>query len=420
MKLKKYFVALFFLSKVFFLFPICLQPWMNPMDFMLAPVISTRYCAPVEQAILGAAVGDAMGRPTEFIYDVDKILAKYPNGLRSFTDFKQNDFIEQNGKKNALYTDDTAMAKIVLDVLIKATKLMPPTSVIKGGLCVSFTPEKRINWPLEKIMGTLAEEFVKDMNRKDGWAAGYRAPGSCCLKGCKKLEKILLDKKNNPEKYQGKKWWRVGGKSDGGCGSVMRAYPFGLIFADDVQKAEEFAVEHSRLTHGADLALAACAAMAVGISSAINSSEWRHKDYQWVIEAMIKTAKKYDSVTAEKMEDAYAQALVNKKKCKTFQDMLTISRPVFEKYLGWAAHDAIAATIYVFAMCPEDIQSAIALGVNTPGDSDSIATMAGALVGAYGRSKLPQQWIDIVENSLELQTMASQVSGLFLRWGMLE
>ena len=63
--------------------------------------------------------------------------------------------------------------------------------------------------------------------------------------------------------------------------------------------------------------------------------------------------------------------------------MLEKSKPVFEKYLGWAAHDAIASTVYAFALCPNDPKKAIALGVNTPGDSDSIASMAGALGGAY-------------------------------------
>lgn len=348
------------------------------------PVEKTQWIVPreaIKTSILGAAIGDAMGMPTEFIDNVDDILTRYPHCLKSFDDFKEEDFHIKNGEKIARYTDDTAMAKIVLEILQEA----------KAG-----------NWPMEKIMAKIAEGFVKDMSNKDGWAAYWRAPGNCCLKSCKKLEQIILDKKRNPQKYKDKKWWRVGGKLDGGCGSVMHAYPFGLFFADDIKKVEKFAVEHSIITHGADIALAACAAMAVGVAYSIQG-----KDYHSIIEEMIKTAKKYDVNTAEKMQDAYSQALENKKKCKNFEEIFEISKPVFQKYLGWAAHDAIAATVYAFAIYPENIKNAIALGVNTPGDSDSIATLAGALVGAYGKSNIPQSWIDRVENSQELIQLAT-------------
>ena len=44
----------------------------------------------------------------------------------------------------------------------------------------------------------------------------------------------------------------------------MRAYPFGLVFADDPARAEAWSIAHSKLTHRDPIALAACAAMAVG------------------------------------------------------------------------------------------------------------------------------------------------------------
>ena len=47
----------------------------------------------------------------------------------------------------------------------------------------------------------------------------------------------------------------------------MRAYPFGL--ADDLGRAERWAVEHSRLTHNDPIALAASGAMTVGTALAV-------------------------------------------------------------------------------------------------------------------------------------------------------
>lgn len=306
-------------------------------------------------SILGGAVGDALGKPTEFIYSTEKILQKYhPDGIRSFKDFKDKDFFIQDNKKIARYTDDTAMAKIVLKALLKA---------------------KQHNWTKEKTMDTIAINFVTKMKKPNGWAAGYRAPGSTCLKSCYRLEEKI-----NKEKTDTPYWWRVN-ETGGGCGSVMRAHPFGLIFADNPQKAERWAVEHSKITHGAPLSLAACAAMAVGTALSLQG-----KEVDLIVEKMIEAAKRYDTDTAKRMADAYNTALENKKalldkKKNSFAHKLSISKPLFKKYLGWAAHDAIAATVYTFALCPNNIKNAIALGVNTPGDSDSIASMAGALVG---------------------------------------
>jgi ADP-ribosylglycohydrolase len=56
-------------------------------------------------------------------------------------------------------------------------------------------------------------------------------------------------------------WPEAGGENAGGCGWVVRAYPFGVMFHADPAKAEAWAVEHSKMTHRAPLALAACASM---------------------------------------------------------------------------------------------------------------------------------------------------------------
>jgi ADP-ribosylglycohydrolase len=74
---------------------------------------------------------------------------------------------------------------------------------------------------------------------------------------------------------------------------------------------------------------------------------------------------------------------------------------------AWAAHEAIAAAVYIFARHPDDPRAAILEGANTPGDSDSIATLAGALTGARaGIAGLPAEWIADVERSTELLDLA--------------
>ena len=70
------------------------------------------YTNRIAGAVLGAAIGDAMGHPTEFL-SLDEIVSKYgPAGVTGF-----ELWWEQDGAKFAPYTDDTQMAEIVQDRL---------------------------------------------------------------------------------------------------------------------------------------------------------------------------------------------------------------------------------------------------------------------------------------------------------------
>ncbi len=81
-----------------------------------------------------------------------------------------------------------------------------------------------------------------------------------------------------------------------------------------------------------------------------------------------------------------------------------------ERLEGWAAHEAIAATVYLVARHPDDYRAAVLEGANTPGDSDSLATLVGALVGArVGLATLPSEWVRDVERSDVLITLAAVV-----------
>src|SRR4051812_30333445 len=66
-------------------------------------------------AVLGAAVGDAMGHPTEFIRSFESIRARYgPAGVSKF-----ELYWERDGRRFAPYTDDTQMAEVVLRTLVE-------------------------------------------------------------------------------------------------------------------------------------------------------------------------------------------------------------------------------------------------------------------------------------------------------------
>jgi ADP-ribosylglycohydrolase len=175
----------------------------------------------------------------------------------------------------------------------------------------------------------------------------------------------------------------------------MRSYPFGIVLAADADRAEAWAVAHSKMTHRAPIAFAACAAMARGVAIALDSSSAVE-----TIEAMIAAAARYDASTAAMILEAADRA-------QRGDD----PEVVLARFLGWAAHEAIAAAAYVFARHPDDPRRALLVAVNSPGDSDSIGTLVGALAGARcGVGALPAPWIADLERSAELLALAETVA----------
>jgi ADP-ribosylglycohydrolase len=300
--------------------------------------------------VLGAAIGDAMGHPTEFIGSFESIRSKYgPAGVTGFELWWDRD-----GKRFAPYTDDTQMAEVVLRTLLDEHD------------------------DLDDAMKKMAQGFIEWSRNPQG---GHRAPGNACMAGCRALA-------------SGVPWHEAGGPKAGGCGSVMRAYPFGLVFADDLEKAEEWSVAHSKLTHRDPIALAASAAMAVGIARIVQG-----QDVNRVVSEMAAAACRYSPPTAAMITTAIDEAQ------RGVEPEVTLQR-----LQAWAAHEAIAAGIYIFVRHPDDPRAAILEGANTPGDSDSIATLAGALVGARrGIDALPADWVRDVERSDELIKLAKRI-----------
>jgi ADP-ribosylglycohydrolase len=303
-------------------------------------------------AVLGAAIGDAMGHPTEFL-SMESIYSRFgAHGVQNFE-------LYWNGPQGrfAPYTDDTQMAEIVLRTLIDGNEQ---------------------DLDLDATMSLMAKGFVHWASNPQG---GHRAPGNACLSGCRALA-------------NGAPWFEAGGATAGGCGSVMRAYPFGLLFVNDLAKAESWAVAHSKLTHRDPIALAASAAMAVGMALAL-----RHASMEHICNEMIQAAARYCANTAGMVRLAFEDARNAVPPSKTL-----------DRLRAWAAHEAIAAAVYIFARHPNDARAAILEGANTPGDSDSIATLAGALVGArVGVEGLPEHWVREVERTEELRALALRI-----------
>jgi ADP-ribosylglycohydrolase len=121
-----------------------------------------------------------------------------------------------------------------------------------------------------------------------------------------------------------------------------------------------------------------------------------------VLESMVKVAARHSPRTAAMMQEAIDDARAGTKPSL-----------VLKRLEGWAAHEAISAAVFVLARHPFDPRQAILEGANAHGDSDSIATLAGALIGArVGIDALPPEWVRDVERSDELLDLAAKTAEL--------
>jgi ADP-ribosylglycohydrolase len=305
--------------------------------------------------VLGAAVGDALGYPIEFA-SMAAIRERYgPAGVTGYVDYRVED-----GQRFAPFSDDTQLALVVLDALLVS---------------------READADLDATMKLLAQGFVTWARHPAG---GHRNPGAACLAGCAALA-------------AGSRWYEAGHVSARGCGSVMRVYPFALVFWKEPERAERWAVEHSKLTHRSPMALAACAAFVRGLLALLGGASTSELG-----RAMAAAAEAHDPETASRIRAALAAAARGEP-----------PEIVLERYRGWAAHDAVAAACYVFARHPNNPRRALLEAVNSPGDSDSIGTLVGALVGArQGVACLPAEWITDLERSPELRALAAKVEAL--------
>ncbi len=346
---------------------------------------------------LGAAIGDALGRLTEFIPSVAEIHKKFgPDGITGF-DKRMEVYHPLVGSTVVPYTDDTVMAIEVAKVVLEGRQQSSSVHLMMDKLARSYA----------RILGK--NRFAVDP------LFSLRAHGAQNLKAALKLEQYIqygIADKNPLYWYQydtvlDMKFNKVIAQ-EGGCGSVMRAWPIGVIFADNLALVKEIADKQSILTHRHPMARAASVALAVGVSQAL-----LQKSPDEVAQAMIQAAQEYDEselhykTRARKLpeESCFEPSMISNDRLVT-SDMLRYAYTMAKEgnmpesilgmvndkqanfrsrsgaLLGWSADEAVAAALYIFIRHSDDLKAALLEGANTPGDSDSIASLAGALVGA--------------------------------------
>jgi ADP-ribosylglycohydrolase len=311
--------------------------------------------------MFGLAIGDALAGPTEFL-SIDQIVEKFG----------------QDGPSAPAerVTDDTQLALAVADALLETEKPIQPLTLERS------LRDKLIAWSISP--------------------QNNRAPDATCILACDRLA-------------DGEDWLDATALSSKGNCANVRVAPVGLLPAgrDGFNERTRGAVAQfqAALTHAHPTALAASdltSAAIVDLVSGRNISELtqRLRDYcesqrtvyheDWLGEIWLRP----------EMRSPEEFISCGWDDCLAMLDRIDIALatmprdgdPCDELGAGWIAEEAFAAAMLCFLLHPDDPIAAIRRAAVTSGDSDSIAAITGAFVGAHlGLDAWPPEWINRIE-----------------------
>jgi ADP-ribosylglycohydrolase len=321
--------------------------------------------------LVGLALGDALGFPTEF-NSVPSILAKC------------GPWREMALSTPAIVSDDTQMTLAVARGL--------RTAMDRGVLASDMAEPVR-------------REFIA-WNRSP---ENNRAPGNTCLRACDLLERTDLPWQDASQ---------IGSK---GCGANMRVAPVGLVPGLSDEQRAGAAQLQSALTHGHPTALAASDLTARAVRLLTQGAEPAELVGMLRSYAVANRGRYHERWLGDlwtRSQDPTAGQFIARgwDECLAILDRLddavrTASPeddPCLATGAGWIAEEALATGLLCFLQFPEEPLTALRRAACTSGDSDSIACLTGAFAGAHlGAEAWPAEWADRIEYGSELVTLGA-------------
>ncbi|MGX1881835.1 ADP-ribosylglycohydrolase family protein [Streptomyces sp. NPDC055287] len=322
-------------------------------------------------ALIGLALGDALGFPTEF-KDVPSILAKC------------GPWREMELPTPAIVTDDTQM-----------------TLALGRGIRTAM--ERGVLGP-PRLARPVREEFVDWYHSPEN----NRAPGNTCLVACRLLDSDVP-------------WQRASQLGSKGCGANMRVAPIGLVPGLGEEQRAGAAQLQSALTHGHPTALAASDLTAhavhllalgtepTGLVGLLRSYAYENRTRyheRWLGDLWTHS---HDASPEAFMARGWDECLAV---LECLAEALRTPSPETDPCLatgdGWIAEEALATALLCFLQFPEEPVTALRRAACTKGDSDSIACLAGAFAGAHlGAGVWPAEWAGRIEYRGELLALGA-------------
>ncbi|MCL5036932.1 MAG: ADP-ribosylglycohydrolase family protein [Chloroflexi bacterium] len=180
-------------------------------------------------------------------------------------------------------------------------------------------------------------------------------------------------------------------------GAAVRVVPLGLLYYNQNQKLRELTTLCTSITHRDSRVVAGALAVAFGTAMALKSAEPLNK------QEYIQTVS--DFVRLENKEMAEALLFVNE------------AKHIYDIGIDSKAEGNILQTVpaafYCFIHSFDNYYSCILSAVSKGGDSDTIGAIAGALCGAYnGVSSIPLGWRENVKDAEYITEISHRLANM--------
>lgn len=296
--------------------------------------------------MVGSAIGDALGMPLEGISRWD-LKSVYGGRVNRFQNPKEDH--PCGHLKAGQYTDDTQQTIALAESLIES----------KG-------------FDMEDFAEKLKQWYLKNLNDNNF----RRFPGGTSIRSCQRL-------------VVGASPYESGSLFAKTCGSIMRVFPVGLFYNDPKEALEQGKLS-SIPTHYSKLAMEASGFVAETVAYLMNGNG---------ADEAISLALKNLQVNG--LAERIKFAIENSK-----SDANYVLSKIGSSQL---IYETLPFAVFSFLRSPEGFEEVIVTAANdsVPGDTDSIACVAGALAGAYnGYNSVPTKFKEGLEDRLYLEELA--------------
>jgi ADP-ribosylglycohydrolase len=263
---------------------------------------------------------------------------------------------------NAFWTDDTQLMLVLARGLLNGAELELPGLMDK-------IAEELVLWLDEPDLGAGATTRSAALNLRDGIP------------------------------------WSRSGINSKTCGSLMRVGILGFIFRNDPEKLIKTASLSGRITHAHPTADAASVAGAYAVKLALDGIA-PEEMFLPILGA------------TEGISDEFTEAL--KASYELAHSNLSDEEALQKLGQGWYADETFALAYFCILRYSDNYKKAVQTAVNITGDSDSVGSVAGGILGArLGIEAVPTSWVEALKEKDKLEEMVVpllekyfQVSGM--------
>lgn len=193
-----------------------------------------------------------------------------------------------------------------------------------------------------------------------------------------------------------------------GCGAAVRVAPVGIFHrSEDLDALVTDAREASISTHGGPLAIAAAAATAAAVSAAIDGA---------TTQQVIGLAEKAAAAAERRWPGASSSSIATAIRAVHADLAARLDIRADDVAARWFPDRPLTIVPLALGLATtmNSAEEAILLASNVGGDSDSVASIAGGILGALYPHTVNQQWYEIVErvNGHNLMALASDLAAL--------